>query len=349
MSCTAPLVRCETYETYRNQKGGISYKVEWGTREQYDLHQYKHMIKTGKYRKVQLIGCGQCLECRMNTARQKASDMMLELKMHNKEECFFLTFTYNDEHIPFHETMNEETGEIILGKSLRKEDMQKLWKRIRKKNPNLRYVCSGEYGGETNRPHMHAIVYSLKLNKSKFKRVGINEWGQPLYQSDEMDRYWMQEHITNGQKWYSKIGNVTIAEVSWESCNYVARYTIKKTTEQQDPNFHPAQGQINEYITQSKNIGLGYYEKNKNKIWESDTIPILNKKTGKFVKPTRKLMKHLKEENEQLYNLITEKRKAQAETAQTLLDQNTDLTREEQREVKKRLNQSYVDWRKDIG
>ena len=35
-TCTRPLIRAETWETYINKKGGKSYKIEWLGRDFYD-------------------------------------------------------------------------------------------------------------------------------------------------------------------------------------------------------------------------------------------------------------------------------------------------------------------------
>lgn len=62
--------------------------------------------------------------------------------------AFFLTLTYNDEHLP-------EGGELSL------YDLQTFIKRLRKENPGIRYFAVGEYGTDLDRPHYHAVLFNL--------------------------------------------------------------------------------------------------------------------------------------------------------------------------------------------
>lgn len=75
--------------------------------------------------------------------------------------AFFVTLTYDDEHVP-----RDDLGQEILSK----EDVQKFMKRLRKNNPecNIRYFLAGEYGPTTLRPHYHAIIYNLPPDSSPF-------------------------------------------------------------------------------------------------------------------------------------------------------------------------------------
>lgn len=56
--------------------------------------------------------------------------------------------------------------------SLRKTDLQSFFKRLRKAHPpidkddpttQIKYYAAGEYGGKTNRPHYHIIIFNAKL------------------------------------------------------------------------------------------------------------------------------------------------------------------------------------------
>lgn len=68
----------------------------------------------------------------------------------------FVTLTYDTAHVPI--TKNRFMG-------LSKRDLQLFFKRLRKRQPGVRlkYYAAGEYGGKTNRPHYHVILFNASL------------------------------------------------------------------------------------------------------------------------------------------------------------------------------------------
>ena len=339
--CTKPLIRAETIESYINKKGGISYKVEWLDRVSWD--NFKKSGKNervafhGKYRRIQEIPCGQCIECKLNYSREWATRAMLEKKYHNPNECFFITLTYNDEHIPFHEVIDTETGESIVGMSLNKKDLQDFWKRVRKKfsNAKIKYINAGEYGGETLRPHYHAIVYGLPLNTSLFKKIGMSPTNEPYWQSPELDKLWGK-------------GFVTIGELTWQSAAYVARYTLKKA-KGSTPELLQAMGKKPEFVSMSQGIGKEYFEENMKNIYETDSVPVINTKTGQLVKPPKSFDRLLKEVDNELYESIKKQREESRISGERAQEKQTDLTPEERRKQKQEIfESSFKDIRKEL-
>lgn len=320
--CKAPMARLETFEKYTNAKGGISYKAEFCSWA--DVEENPRWYKA-KYRKVDMIGCGQCWECRLQKSRDKANQMILEKAMYPEEECWFITLTYADEYIPFHKSLNMDTGEIIEGVSLNKEDAQKFIKRLRRyyeykyKVKGIRYVIAGEYGSQTHRPHYHAIIYGLPLDESKLKKYKINELGQTIWTHEELEKLWGK-------------GFVTIGRVTWESCAYVARYMMKKQYGKQAW-YYGAIGAIPEFINQSLKpaIGRGYLIENIDDIYKTDSIPIANKKTAQLVKPPKSFDNYYRQIMPEAFEEIQRSRKKKAENNEKLLNAQTDLTPTERR------------------
>lgn len=149
------------------------------------------------------VPCGQCWGCRLEQSRLWALRCMHELKQH--EHAQYVTLTYSDENIPPHN-------------SLHKPHLQEFYKRLRQKIVRdklpykIRHYSCGEYGEKTERPHYHAIIYGLDLpDKTYYKHHN----GFNLYKSAWLEKIW-------------KNGHVTIGNVSFESCAYVARYIMKK-------------------------------------------------------------------------------------------------------------------------
>lgn len=147
------------------------------------------------------LPCGRCAQCRLKKAAQWATRCHHEASLH--QDNMFITLTYNNAHLP-------KSGSLSL------DHHQKFMKRLRKFIHPLkaRFLMCGEYGEKTKRPHYHYLIFGFKFNDLKFFRN--TKTGHPVYRSKQLEKIW-----TYG---YSEIGNVT-----FESANYVARYTLKKT------------------------------------------------------------------------------------------------------------------------
>lgn len=153
------------------------------------------------------VPCGKCPDCRADLAREWSNRCLLELEDNNNVGCF-VTLTYNDFNLPIDND----------GPTLRKRDFQLFMKRLRFhfKDSRIRFFACGEYGSQTHRPHYHVILFGLGLQD--FPDVCVkkyNKINQPLFVSDTLSKIW-------------PFGYHLIGSVTKESCDYVARYTLKK-------------------------------------------------------------------------------------------------------------------------
>lgn len=108
------------------------------------------------------IACGKCLYCRIQ--RRKAWTMRMLHEITGWENSCFTTLTYAPENLP--------------ARGLRKKDLQKFFKRLRKKVRSLKYFACGEYGEDpryTRRPHYHAIIFGI--SKAEADAVIPSVWG----------------------------------------------------------------------------------------------------------------------------------------------------------------------------
>lgn len=343
MSCNFPMIRAETYETYRTKDGKLAHKAEFINRDEFDKFGNDYMKH--KYRKISPIGCGQCVGCMLDYSRDKATQMMIHKEYcfnSGTEEnpiwgaypdgtCWFLTETYADEYLKTHKTVNTETGEVFEGVSLCIEDTQKYMKRLRKAYPQMKiqYVMAGEYGSRTLRPHYHHIIYGLPLDQTKFKKVGMNALNQPTWVSEELNNIW-------------GMGHVEIGRVDWRSCAYVARYTLKKALSSKDKNYYATQGMLPEFICWSNGIGKQYYLENGNKIFDLDQVIVPNH-MNHLLKPPRSYDRLLKESDPKLYEDIKRKRTKRAQYNEYGLRMQTDLTPEERRAISEARMKSVME------
>lgn len=220
------------------------------------------------------IPCGKCIGCRLAYSRDWANRCMLEASFH--DECHFITLTYDDAHLPKNEIVDMRTGEIKQSPvhTLVPRDLQLFMKRLRKNSgQNIRFFACGEYGSRTHRPHYHLIVFGLHLDDLHILKSNFR--GELYYTSDLIEKCWTY-------------GYSMVADVSWDTCAYVARYVVKKIKGSgavlyEDFNLVPP------FVRMSLKPGIGrlYYDENKENIYKYDKIVMSTKNGGKIFKPPR--------------------------------------------------------------
>lgn len=131
---------------------------------------------------------------------------------------------------------------------------------------------SGEYGSTTYRPHLHYIFFGLHLED--VKNTGkTNFRGEPYYTSEELE--WCWSDIKKGTKEKTKKGFVTLGRVTSDSCEYVARYVMKKH-KGLDADIYEKLGIVPEFCCMSRRPGLGkeYFDENFQSIYKTDKIVV---------------------------------------------------------------------------
>jgi len=242
------------------------------------------------------LACGQCVGCRLERSRIWAIRCMHEAELHENNQ--YVTLTYNDKNLP-------------ENRSLHKPDLQKFFKRLRKRHGKLRYYACGEYGEKYKRPHYHAIIYGLELND---KIHSCTNNGFKLYTSASLEKTWGH-------------GNVLVGDVSFESCAYVARYIMKKQLGKDAYlNYMDVDTEtglvtnerIPEFTTMSLRdggIGLPWFKKHKKDLYQYGTDGVLIIRGGIHTSPPRYYEQKFMEESEsnlETVNIIKERRKREA-------------------------------------
>lgn len=199
------------------------------------------------------LPCGQCIGCRLERARMWAVRCVHEASLYEKN-CF-ITLTYDKKYLP-------ENGSLCL------EHFQKFMKRLRKRyGSGIRYFHCGEYGDENRRPHYHALLFNHDfMDKTFFSERN----GYKAYTSQELSELWQK-------------GFTVVADVSFESAGYVARYSMKKITGEKAKVHY---GDLHaEYATMSRRPGIGknWYLKYAGDVYPNDRV-IIN---GTHTRPPR--------------------------------------------------------------
>lgn len=164
----------------------------------------------------QPVACRKCMPCRVKRAREWSIRLNMELK--DSTSAMFLTLTYDDEHI----VRNDLGHGILIPKHT-----QNFMKQLRAKNAvltkaKIRFYLVGEYGGESFRPHYHAIIFNIHANLKP-----------------QISDIW-------------KKGFITHDEVNETTINYVTKYITKVDTRSTELMELPPQ-----FARMSRNPGLG--------------------------------------------------------------------------------------------
>lgn len=188
------------------------------------------------------IPCGQCIGCRLEYSRQWANRCMLELPYH--KESWFLTLTYDDDHVPKTAYAINDDGEAAPALTLNPRDLELFWKRLRKAHPDdrIRYFACGEYGGQTYRPHYHAIVFGLNLHDLELYKKSPQ--GYDYFNSKSLQEIWGK-------------GYVVVGAVTWDTCAYTARYIMKKL-KGQDATLYSDLNLVPEFVRMSRKPGIAH-------------------------------------------------------------------------------------------
>lgn len=263
------------------------------------------------------IPCGQCIACRLQYSREWANRCCLEMKDH--KESYFITLTYDDDHLPTQYITHPETGEVDFPvHSLQKEDFQKFMKRLRyyAGNDELRFFGCGEYGEKNARPHMHIIVFGLHLDDLKlYRREYCDGFVTEMYNSELLDKAWQHR------------GFVVVEEANWYNIAYTARYVTKKL-KGPAAEFYDKYSLQPEFCLMSRKPGIGrnYFDTHSSDLFDSSDI-VLGTPRGSISCSIPKYYKNLLDKLDgERYNKVKKFNKEQALISKKIKLQKTSLS-----------------------
>lgn len=251
------------------------------------------------------IPCGKCVGCLLERSRQWAVRLMHEASLHH--ENVFLTLTYDDDHLPEDGSLHKEDFQLFM-KRLRKHlvDTNRKIRAVNAKegsslplyNERIRFFHCGEYGGQTGRPHYHAIIFGYRPKDCVFYK---SSRGSNLWLSNVLNRLWNH-------------GFVVIGDVSFQSCAYVARYMLKKVSGEKSLNRYTDKStgvvRQKEYVTMSRRPGIAadWFKKFRLDTYPRDEV-LMNDHT---MKPPRFYDKKLEAVDPEEYRRVLSQRRKDA-------------------------------------
>lgn len=161
--------------------------------------------------KSYMVPCGKCAFCLTN--RRSSWMFRIHHEMRTQEyKGHFLTLTYDEKHV-------KRVGKRL---SLRFRDVQLFLKKVRKSGYYAKYVCVGEYGPQTKRPHYHMLLWTD-------------------CSTVDLDKLW-------------QYGSIHFGRLSMASAMYTLKYIIQPKQKEED-GIEKTRAQF------SKGLGLGYLTK----------------------------------------------------------------------------------------
>lgn len=234
----------------------------------------------------QVLSCGQCIGCRLKRSSSWACRCVNEASLYKRNS--FITLTYSNDNLPNPPTLVVRDFQLFM-KRFRKRlvldyynsylkrylgrfgfTYKSLIKHALKRFPKIRYLMCGEYGDRFGRPHYHAIIFNYDFPDRYLWEVknGFN-----LYRSSMLEDLW-------------PLGHCIVADFTFETAAYVARYSLKKITgkaAEQHYSFCPKTGEVfsrlPEYIAMSRRPGIGKYwiDKFMSDVYPHDQLKLIDK------------------------------------------------------------------------
>lgn len=170
-----------------------------------------------------VLPCGQCSECRKKNAHAWADRLCLEAEAAGEGRSWFITLTYDDDHLPIdftRKTMDQETGVIGYLPEVKMSDISDFMKRLRSRLYPEKYRFFGvcEYGSLSRRPHIHIILFGVLPD---LRKIRPSDHEEALYLppdtffSPSVEAAW-------------GMGGTTVQEANAWAMSYVAGYVQKK-------------------------------------------------------------------------------------------------------------------------
>lgn len=220
------------------------------------------------------LPCGKCIGCKLERAKEWTLRCIHESQLHERN-CF-ITLTYNDENLPKDGSLNKDHFRLFMMK-------------LRKLKSGIRFFHSGEYGSMLERPHYHALIFNFDFED---KVVMYEKNGFKIFTSKTLEDLWGK-------------GFCTIGALTPETASYVARYCLKKMTDENSDKYY--NGKQPEYSTMSRRPGIGrkWFEKFSSDVYPSDYC--IN--NGYKLTPPKYYDKILENQNPNLFESIKGRRR----------------------------------------
>lgn len=337
MQCVTPMIRRYKQSNYKDGKIVPRSEVMDGLLNHDTNHIRRYIKDVNRYNRIhdlddmyEIIPCNHCYACNLNYSAEWATRCMLEMADRPAGTCFWMTLTYDEEHLPLYEQFQCITKNTYVDGhiesdtenfyndgtwtgSLEPDHVTQFIDTIRhyyRKKENggiqdIKYFYCGEYGTQNHRPHYHLILFGAPLDTNDFYGTHVDgKFFKEHWKSKQIDKWW-------------KYGLHEVCVLEWSNAAYTTRYCMKKLCEEpKSERIYASMGKIPEFVRMSKGIGFKYYYDHIDEIYKTDSIAMKTVKgnTG-AIKPPKAFDRKLEKEHPEEYERIKKERKKIAERA----------------------------------
>ena len=255
----------------------------------------------GEMTQLYEVPCGKCSECRKAKRRLWSQRLQLEASCYPENEVWFITLTYDDEHIT--ECPQGKYGLYSLCYEHFQQFVLSIKNFVRRNKGDLfpddarfRYFLGMEYGSRFARPHGHLITFGIDLSElGELLPVSETEEGT-LFSSSFVSRFWHRGY------------NTVCAATPANMC-YVTGYVDKKL----ESNFdYEARGLKPEkcFMSTKPAMGTEFFERNKDLIKECGGY--VNPYDGSFHKLPRSSLRNVFSDDPYFVAIVNHRKKISA-------------------------------------
>ena len=192
------------------------------------------------HRRYLFVPCGHCEECQQQHIDDYASRILYMIYKFGVDRTAFLTFTYNNEHLP--RTVGLWREEQMSRPCFDQRHINTLLKALRDKYnsdgiQHISYYVASEYGGHRKRPHYHMMLHiDETLGFDEVVEFCRTIWtGQNYKQGKHIEKPWKFGNLgfMFPSKTACKQGKAHL-RYGKESALYAAKYAAKDTAYMQD-------------------------------------------------------------------------------------------------------------------
>ena len=165
-----------------------------------------------------LVPCGKCSECQKKKATSWGVRAYREFLFAPANSVRFVTITYDEDNVPY-TPLGNKTLDSAQCKQFLKSLRQSLF---RKFGIAIRFMCSGEYGSRTFRPHYHFLFYGIPpaLTNVEFREIVRSAW----HRCSVIDVQYPKNADSSGfyvGKYMAKSGYARAREIHYDDPDFV--------------------------------------------------------------------------------------------------------------------------------
>lgn len=206
------------------------------------------------------VPCGKCLGCKNDYARRWSVRCYHEAFMHDHfKNCAFVTLTFNNNML-FKRNNVWSVNKLAFSQWFKRFREQIRSNYAERSDSKVRFFACGEYGSK-GRPHYHLLLFGFNFpDKYVIQGAGypkklqpklINERLVKTYRSPFLERCWSPAGSDDS------FGFSTISDVNQFTCNYVARYVLKKSGLHDFPDREP----VFTNCSRMPGLGASYFDR----------------------------------------------------------------------------------------